>query len=82
LGYINTYPVIASFNSSVTTVTAGAFVGGVAYVIVSLGNTNWAAIGANNASVGAIFVATGVGSGTGTASISGAIGPIVTIANA
>jgi hypothetical protein len=82
LGYINTAPVIATFNSAVTTVTAGSFVVGVAYVIVSLGNTNWAAIGANNASVGAIFVATGVGSGSGTASISGAIGPIVTIANA
>jgi len=82
LGYINTYPVIASFNSSVITVTAGSFVVGVAYVIVSLGNTDWAAVGASNASVGAIFVATGVGSGTGTASISGAIGPIVTIANA
>lgn len=82
LGYINTAPVIATFNSAITTVTAGSFVVGVAYVIVSLGNTNWAAIGANNASVGAIFVATGVGSGTGTASISGAIGPIVTIANA
>jgi hypothetical protein len=62
--------------------SAGSFVVGVAYVIVSLGNTNWAAVGANNASVGAIFVATGVGSGTGTVSIAGAIGPIVTIANA
>jgi hypothetical protein len=82
LGYINTAPVIATFNSAVTTVTAGSFVVGVAYVIVSLGNTNWAAIGANNASVGAIFTATGVGSGSGTASIAGAIGPIVTIANA
>ena len=82
LGYINTAPVIATFNSAVTTVTAGSFVVGVAYVIVSLGNTDWAAVGANNASVGAIFTATGVGSGTGTVSISGAIGPIVTIANA
>jgi hypothetical protein len=82
LGYINTAPIIATFNSAITTVTAGSFVVGVAYVIVSLGNTNWAAVGANNASVGAIFTATGVGSGTGTASISGAIGPIVTIANA
>jgi hypothetical protein len=82
LGYINTAPVIATFNSAVTTVTAGSFVVGVAYVIVSLGNTNWAAIGANNASVGAVFTATGVGSGSGTVSIAGAIGPIVTIANA
>jgi hypothetical protein len=82
LGYINTSPIIATFNSSVTTITAGSFVVGVAYVIVSLGNTNWAAVGANNASVGAIFTATGVGSGTGTVSIAGAIGPILTIANA
>jgi len=82
LGYINTAPVIATFNSAVTTVTAGSFVVGVAYVIVSLGDTDWAAVGANNASVGAIFTATGVGSGTGTVSIAGAIGPIVTIANA
>jgi hypothetical protein len=82
LGFINTSPIIATFNSSVTTITAGSFVVGVAYVIVSLGNTNWAAVGANNASVGAIFTATGVGSGTGIVSIAGAIGPILTIANA
>ena len=82
LGYINTAPVIATFNSAVTTVTAGSFVVGVAYVIVSLGNTDWAAVGASNASVGSLFTATGVGSGSGTVSIAGAIGPIVTIANA
>ena len=72
----------STFNSAVTTVTAGSFVVGVAYVIVSLGNTDWPAVGANNPSVGAVFTATGVGSGSGTVSIAGAIGPIVTIANA
>lgn len=51
-----------------TGVTAGSFIVGNHYVITALGNTNWAAIGADpTAAVGAIFTATGVGSGTGTA---------------
>ena len=82
LSNVNT-AIIATFNTAITTVTAGSFVVGNTYVIVSLGNTNWQAIGAPaGAAVGAIFTAKGVGSGTGTASIAGARGPIVTIDNA
>jgi hypothetical protein len=48
-------------------VTAGAFVVGQAYQIVSVGNTSFTAIGAESNTVGAYFVATGAGIGTGTA---------------
>jgi uncharacterized protein YegJ (DUF2314 family) len=47
--------------------TAGAFVVGRAYVITSLGNTLFTTIGSNANLVGTYFVATGAGSGTGTA---------------
>jgi len=48
-------------------VNAGSFVIGKQYVISSVGTTNFTAIGAANNNVGTYFVATGVGSGTGTA---------------
>jgi hypothetical protein len=48
-------------------VTAGAFVVGQAYQIISVGNTSFTAIGAESNTVGAYFVATGAGTGTGTA---------------
>ena len=48
--------------------TAGAFVIGRTYTIVSVGSTNFTAIGASSNTVGVVFTATGVGSGTGTAS--------------
>jgi hypothetical protein len=48
-------------------VTAGAFVVGQAYQIISAGNTSFTAIGAESNTVGAYFVATGAGTGTGTA---------------
>ncbi len=47
--------------------TAGSFVVGRGYVITSLGNTVWTTIGAAVQIVGTYFVATGAGSGTGTA---------------
>ena len=47
--------------------TAGAFVVGRAYVITNLGNTVFTSIGAATNLVGTYFVATGAGSGTGTA---------------
>jgi hypothetical protein len=50
------------------TVTAGSFVVGVRYTIVSVGSTNFTLIGAASNTVGVVFVATGVGAGTGTAS--------------
>ena len=50
-----------------TVETAGAFVIGRSYVITSLGNTVFTSIGSAANLVGTYFVATGIGSGTGTA---------------
>ena len=50
------------------TVTAGAFVTGREYRIVSVGTTDFTLIGAASNTVGVHFTATGAGSGTGTAS--------------
>ena len=52
------------------TVTAGSFVVGKIYRIVSVGTTNFTSIGAVNNTVGTHFIATGVGTGTGTAELS------------
>ena len=58
--------------SGENSVTAGSFTAGFAYQILSLGNTNWTAIGAGiNPQVGQVFTATGAGSGSGTASDAG-----------
>lgn len=51
------------------TVTAGAFVTGYKYTIVTVGSTSFTSIGASANTVGVVFVATGAGSGTGTASV-------------
>lgn len=54
------------------TVAPSALVVGTAYQIVSLGNTDWSAVGGGTQSaVGDIFTATAVGSGSGTAYIVG-----------
>jgi hypothetical protein len=50
-----------------TTVNAGSFVVGQTYTILTVGDTNWTAIGAPYGGLGAVFIATGIGSGTGTA---------------
>jgi len=53
-------------------VTAGSFVIGKAYVITSLGNTNWHSIGVpSNITpvIGVAFFATGIGAGTGVAQL-------------
>jgi len=55
-----------------TLVTAGSFVVGSTYQIASVGTTNFTLIGAASNTVGVVFVATGVGSGTGTANLIGA----------
>jgi hypothetical protein len=57
---------ISATNLSAQT-SAGSFVPGRTYVINNVGNTNFVAIGARENRVGRRFVATGVGSGTGTA---------------
>ena len=55
--------------SGENSVTAGSFTPGFSYQILSLGNTNFTAIGAGiNPQVGQVFTATGAGAGTGTAS--------------
>ena len=49
-------------------IAAGSFLTGHKYKIVSVGNTDFAAIGASSNTVGLDFTATGAGSGTGSAS--------------
>jgi hypothetical protein len=49
------------------TVSAGSFVVGTQYTILTAGTTSFTSIGAANNTVGTVFTATGVGSGTGTA---------------
>lgn len=48
-------------------ITAGSFVTGVEYIIVTTGTTNFTLIGAADSNPGTIFEATGAGTGTGTA---------------
>jgi hypothetical protein len=58
--------------SGENSVSAGSFTPGFSYQILSLGDTNWTAIGAGiNPTVGQVFTATGAGAGTGTASDAG-----------
>ena len=75
-GQVQTVDVDYTVNSDFSTVnltnnpgvtTAGSFVLGQTYTILSVGTTNFVAIGASSNTVGVEFVATGVGSGTGTA---------------
>jgi len=54
-------------------VTAGSFVTGTTYRILTVGTTDFTLIGAASNTVGVVFAATGTGSGTGTATISGVI---------
>lgn len=49
-----------------TVYTAGAFVTGLQYIILSVGTTNFTLIGASANTIGVIFTATGAGTGTGT----------------
>ena len=58
---------IGGGSSSQETDTAGAFTIGFFYTIVSAGTTDFTAIGAADNNVGTTFRATGVGSGSGTA---------------
>jgi len=50
-----------------TAITAGSFVVGKTYTIVTAGTTDFTTIGAANNDVGTVFTATGVGTGDGTA---------------
>lgn len=49
--------------------TAGSFVIGNTYTIVTVGNTDFTLIGSSINVIGTVFIASGVGTGTGTASI-------------
>jgi len=53
------------------TVTAGAFVTGTEYKIITAGDTNFTLVGAADSNVNTVFTATGAGTGTGTARVSG-----------
>jgi hypothetical protein len=56
----------AQLNFTYKTITAGSFVVGDTYEIVTVGTTDFTLIGAANNNVGTTFVATDVGEGTGT----------------
>jgi len=58
---------IGTYSSTAT--TAGAFVVGKYYTILTLGDTNFVGDGASENTVGVIFKATNAGSGTGTANV-------------
>lgn len=47
--------------------TAGSFVAGLSYVIISVGTTDFTLIGASSNTAGTLFIATGPAAGTGTA---------------
>ena len=64
-----------------TNVTAGSFVPGRTYVIVSPGTTDFTLIGAANSTIGTSFIAIGVGSGSGTALQTYLVGSTFTCAN-
>lgn len=49
------------------TITAGSFVIGFQYVILTVGTTDYTLIGSADNDIGTAFIATGVGAGTGTA---------------
>jgi len=64
-GNVQTHTGDSSLGSG--TVTAGAFVTGATYEILTAGDTDYTVVGAADSNVGTVFVATGAGTGTGTA---------------
>ena len=81
IAYMDSTKVILQIYRSLATdgssliVTAGSFIRGVTYVIISPGTTDFTLIGATNSIQGTIFIATGVGVGTGTASAVKSVSP-------
>jgi len=59
-------------------ITAGAFVVGTTYTITTAGSTDYTLIGAADSVVGTVFIATGVGAGTGTATFTSEPGTVFT----
>jgi hypothetical protein len=70
-GFVSTSPYVQNCSSIASavreTVTAGSFVTGYSYKILSVGTTDFTAIGAASNTVGVQFTATGPGTGDGTA---------------
>ena len=58
-------------NSAYNLNTAGEFIIGDSYTVATIGNTNFISIGASANNVGTTFVATGAGTGNGTAYVIG-----------
>jgi len=56
-------------NLDATPITAGSFVVGKMYKILVPGTTDFTLIGADNSDAGTKFIATGIGTGTGTANV-------------
>lgn len=61
--------IVFGINPSPATVTAGSFVVGQTYTILTVGTTDFTLIGASANTVGVTFTATGVGAGNGTATV-------------
>lgn len=53
--------------SATQTITAGSFVVGISYTILTVGTTDFTLIGAASNTIGVVFTASGAGVGTGTA---------------
>jgi hypothetical protein len=64
-------PAVFIDSEATSTIAAGSFVIGVHYTILIVGSTSFTDIGASANTVGIIFVATGTGSGTGSATTQG-----------
>ena len=61
------YTIISGTTASGGIITAGSFVVGSTYTILTVGTTDFTLIGATSNTIGITFVATGIGAGTGTA---------------
>ena len=66
-GTFDGFGTIVDAGTTAGTITAGAFVSGIRYQIITVGTTDYTLIGASANTVGVEFVSTGVGAGTGTA---------------
>ena len=62
---------LGGYTIEISQTNAGSFVIGNTYTIASVGDTNFTLIGAASNTVGVVFIATGVGSGTGVAASAG-----------
>lgn len=68
---------ISWYSQAATVVAATAITSGETYIIQTVGTTDFTLIGAASNNVGVSFVATGAGTGTGTASIAGSQAEVV-----